>query len=310
MQALPVEPEGRAEHPVAEPRRAPDDRVEHRLRVSRRTGDDPEDLRRRRLLLQRFGQVLVPALQLLEEPHILDRDDGLVGEGPHQLDLFIAEGLDLRPPDRDDSDDGGFPEHRDGEDCADLFAALTRSPTVFGVRQDVRDVNDPLVRERPNLATQVGPGDPDRADGVATPQHRHYDTAPVSPYSSDLAKGLRYVRVAQHVWAVDNRALADRPCPHGVGLKRDRVEPPKLAQRVRRRLAFCHDIDERPVEPIHQAIPSVADADGMLSDRLEDRLEIGRRARDHPQDLGRGGLLLQRLGHLGMSLCERSVLLL
>ncbi len=29
-----------------------------------------------------------------------------------------------------------------------------------------------------------------------------------------------------------------------------------------------------------------------------DRLEIGRRARDHPQDLGRGRLLLQRLGHL------------
>jgi hypothetical protein len=158
MQALPVEPEGRAEHPVAEPRRAPDDRVEHRLRVSRRTGDDPEDLRRRRLLLQRFGQVLVPALQLLEEPHILDRDDGLVGEGPHQLDLFIAEGLDLRPPDRDDSDDGGFPEHRDGEDCADLFAALTRSPTVFGVRQDVRDVNDPAFED----------GSPDR--GLPTRQ--------------------------------------------------------------------------------------------------------------------------------------------
>ena len=31
---------------------------------------------------------------------------------------------------------------------------------------------------------------------------------------------------------------------------------------------------------------------------------------DDPQDLARGGLLLERLGHLGMRFCERSVLLL
>jgi hypothetical protein len=37
---------------------------------------------------------------------------------------------------------------------------------------------------------------------------------------------------------------------------------------------------------------------GVLGDGLHDRLEIGRRARDHPQDLPGRGLLLQRLGQL------------
>ena len=49
-------------------------RVEDRLEIGRRAGDDAEDLARRRLLLQRL-------LGLVEQPHVLDRDDRLVGEG-------------------------------------------------------------------------------------------------------------------------------------------------------------------------------------------------------------------------------------
>ena len=39
---------------------------------------------RRRLLLQRFGKVARSCLHLLEQPHIADRDHGLVGESLQQ----------------------------------------------------------------------------------------------------------------------------------------------------------------------------------------------------------------------------------
>ena len=50
----------------------------------------PEDLRRRRLLLQRLGQLACARLHLVEQPHVLDRDHRLVGEGLDQLDLLFG----------------------------------------------------------------------------------------------------------------------------------------------------------------------------------------------------------------------------
>src|SRR5262249_51916051 len=49
-------------------------RIQYRLDVRRRAGDDPKDCTSRRLLLQRF-------LEFLEQPHVLDGDHRLVGEG-------------------------------------------------------------------------------------------------------------------------------------------------------------------------------------------------------------------------------------
>ena len=62
--------------------------VQHRLNVRRRAGDDAQDFARRCLLLQRF-------LELLEQPHILDGDHGLIGEGFKKLDLRRGEGAHL-----------------------------------------------------------------------------------------------------------------------------------------------------------------------------------------------------------------------
>jgi hypothetical protein len=45
-------------------------------------------------------------------------------------------------------------------------------------------------------------------------------------------------------------------------------------------------------------------------DCVEHGLNIGRRARDHAQDFARGGLLIERLGDLGMGCREGLVLLL
>ena len=52
----------------------PDKRVQHRLQIERRPADNLEHVGRGGLLLQRFAQ-------LVEQPRILDGDDGLVGEG-------------------------------------------------------------------------------------------------------------------------------------------------------------------------------------------------------------------------------------
>src|SRR5262245_51065666 len=76
---------------LAEPGRALHHRVEHRLYVRRRPSDDAENLAGCRLLTKQLGQLSVTRLQLLEQPHILNRDDGLVSEGLEQLNLSIGK---------------------------------------------------------------------------------------------------------------------------------------------------------------------------------------------------------------------------
>ena len=74
------------------------DHVEHRLDVSWRTTDHAEDLGSRRLLSEAVGQLMVASLQLLEQPHVLDRDHRLIGEGLDQGDLILRERMDLTTP--------------------------------------------------------------------------------------------------------------------------------------------------------------------------------------------------------------------
>ena len=62
--------------------------LEHRLKFAGRTTDDLEHLGGRGLLLQRFAQ-------LVEQPRVLDGDDGLSGEVLDQLDLLVGERPDL-----------------------------------------------------------------------------------------------------------------------------------------------------------------------------------------------------------------------
>jgi hypothetical protein len=69
--------------------------------------------------------------------------------------------------------------------------------------------------------------------------------------------------------------------------------------------------------PQHVAIRSeddrivrLAEPRGPLGDRVQNRLDVRPRARDDPQDLGRRGLLVERLGDLGMGGGQRAFLLL
>src|SRR5215470_1164676 len=63
-----------------------DDGIEDRLHVRRRAADDAEHLGRCRLVFQSFAQFCVAFLNLLEQPHVLDGDNGLIGKAFDQLD--------------------------------------------------------------------------------------------------------------------------------------------------------------------------------------------------------------------------------
>ena len=67
------------------------DGIEHRLQFGRGAANDRENVTRRRLLLQRFGEIAVFRFQLVEQADVLDGNDGLIGEGLEQLDLRRGE---------------------------------------------------------------------------------------------------------------------------------------------------------------------------------------------------------------------------
>jgi hypothetical protein len=71
--------------------------VEGGLQLARRTGNDTQHFRSRRLLLQRFAQ-------LVEQARILDGDDGLSRKILEQRDLFVAEWANFLAIDYDGAD--------------------------------------------------------------------------------------------------------------------------------------------------------------------------------------------------------------
>ena len=60
-------------------------------------------------------QLAVARLQLREQPHVLDRDHGLVGEGLEQLDLPLGEGTNLRAPNHDHAKGHALSQQRRGQ---------------------------------------------------------------------------------------------------------------------------------------------------------------------------------------------------
>src|SRR5262249_39296255 len=80
--------------------------------VGGRATDNSEDLAGGRLRVQRRGQLAVARLELGEQPHVLNGNDRLVGEGVQQSDLPISEGLDLGPADYYHADRHPFVQQR------------------------------------------------------------------------------------------------------------------------------------------------------------------------------------------------------
>jgi hypothetical protein len=93
--------------------------AKHRLQLARRARDHLQDLGGGGLLLQRFAQ-------LVEQPHVLDGDDGLIRKIRDQLDLLVGKWANLLAVDGDRADQFAFLEHRDGNlsSCTSYHHAL------------------------------------------------------------------------------------------------------------------------------------------------------------------------------------------
>jgi hypothetical protein len=83
-----------------------------------RTADDLKHAGGRRLLLQRFAEIVRPLLQLIEQPRVLDGYDGLVGERLQQGDLPLGEEASLGTAEHDRADRDTFSHQGDAEDRA------------------------------------------------------------------------------------------------------------------------------------------------------------------------------------------------
>ena len=63
-------------------------------------------------MLQRLRQLVRARLDLVEQPHVLDRDHRLVGESADQLDLLVGEGADSSSDQHDHADWVSFTQER------------------------------------------------------------------------------------------------------------------------------------------------------------------------------------------------------
>jgi hypothetical protein len=88
---------------VAEPDRTFHHGVEHRLKVECGASDRLKDVADRRLPLERL-------LRLVEQADVLDRDDGLVGERPEQVDLLRCEGTSVETAQQQRADRLALPQ--------------------------------------------------------------------------------------------------------------------------------------------------------------------------------------------------------
>ena len=92
--------------------------VEHRLQIEGRAADNLEHVGGGGLLLERLARSRALA-QFVEQPRVLDGDDGLSGEVRHQLDLLVGERPYLLAIDDDGPEHLAFFQHRNRDHRAD-----------------------------------------------------------------------------------------------------------------------------------------------------------------------------------------------
>ena len=113
-----------------------DQGVEHRLQVEGRAADDLEDVAAA-VCCCRDSLKSRARLHLVEQPHILDRDHGLVGEHLQQADVLFAKRAGRDTGDGDDAD-GLAVVHQRREQHAAIAARprnVSRRRLDLGVRQ-------------------------------------------------------------------------------------------------------------------------------------------------------------------------------
>src|SRR5512132_1646663 len=127
--------------------------IEDGLQLAGRSGNDLQHFRGRRLLLQRLGEIVRALAQLVEQPRVLDGDDGLRSEVLEKLDLLVVERSDLLAVDVDRPDEPVLLEHRyvNQRSSARQFGEPYQRRLALNVgllRPDVGDVLQLLRRDQ------------------------------------------------------------------------------------------------------------------------------------------------------------------
>src|SRR5262249_27502099 len=105
-----------------------------------------QHLRGRGLLLQRLGKLARARLHLIEQPHVLDRDHRLVGEGLDQLDLLIGERPHACALQVKDTDWYPLPHERHSQHSMDTTEPGALKECVFGISLNICDLNRPALK--------------------------------------------------------------------------------------------------------------------------------------------------------------------
>ena len=145
----------------------------------------------------------------VEQPYVLDRDDGLVGEGGDQFDLLVGERLNVEPRRHQDADELPVAQQRHAQHSAVLFQAARQWQGQLGIGVGVRDM-----------------------DGFASKHHTADDRRPIrcdwmTPHICDV---LLRKAVAGDVMV---EPVSGKPDGHPVGATK---MPGRLDQRVQNRL--------------------------------------------------------------------------
>src|SRR5262249_16084817 len=131
------------------------------------------------------------------------------------------------------------------------------------------------------------------ADGDTVAQHRDCHVAAGGDDLRDRAMPVLRVRV--EIWDVFDGATVDRPGRPTAPARRHGTAALHCLDALGPEPIVGYEVEKLPVEPKEVAELSLAESPRALRDRVEHRLDVRRRAGDHPQDLAGRGLLLERL---------------
>ena len=160
-----------------------DNGLQHHLQIERRAYRSP-DFAQSLKLLHRAGKLARAHLNFVEQPGVLDGDDGLVGEGLQQLDLRVAEWAGSLAHHMNRADGDAFAQHRRDRHSAeaDHSPAVARETRCIGclgiadadhcpVQNRAPGGAVPLQRNEEIAARIGGSGGCLAADPVTFPQH-------------------------------------------------------------------------------------------------------------------------------------------
>ena len=105
-------------------------------------------------MLQRLGKIISALAQLVEQPRVLDGDDGLYGKVLDQLDLLVGEWANLLSRDRECADQlvlskQRHNQERPGAPFVDERNKWCKAALVSRLGPSIRDVNILFCRGEP-----------------------------------------------------------------------------------------------------------------------------------------------------------------